>query len=289
MTSIIFYLQLARAPAVFTAISNILASQLIIEQGLVNWFNLIALSCSSSLIYIAGMVLNDCFDIEVDRRERPSRPLPSGQIPLLQAWLIGWFCLIAGLLISAILSLTTLIIAILLATAVLLYDGLLKNTGVGPLVMGSCRYLNWLLGLSTVTLTFESYLIALPIFTYVISLTYLSRAEISADKRSALLVCIFGVLATSTIIGFLILNDILKHDWAIVLLLPALFFVLFRLIKTYMSFTPGNIQQTMKMLIMGIIPLDTILVFAGGPWWGGLFVILLIIPGRMLAKKIYIT
>ena len=42
--------------------------------------HLFALMVSSGLLYVAGIVLNDYFDIEIDKRERPSRPLPSGNI-----------------------------------------------------------------------------------------------------------------------------------------------------------------------------------------------------------------
>ena len=31
-------------------------------------------------IYAAGIVLNDVFDYEIDRVERPGRPLPSGRV-----------------------------------------------------------------------------------------------------------------------------------------------------------------------------------------------------------------
>ena len=40
------------------------------------------LAAASALLYSAGMVLNDVFDVELDRQEQPYRPLPSGRIPL---------------------------------------------------------------------------------------------------------------------------------------------------------------------------------------------------------------
>ena len=33
-----------------------------------------------ALFYTAGMILNDVLDDDVDRRERPERPLPSGAV-----------------------------------------------------------------------------------------------------------------------------------------------------------------------------------------------------------------
>ncbi|MEM6648301.1 MAG: UbiA family prenyltransferase, partial [Bacteroidota bacterium] len=53
--------------------------------------------------YTAGMVLNDVLDLEIDRRERPSRPLPSGQVSLQAAWTITVVLFAAG---SAMLAVT---------------------------------------------------------------------------------------------------------------------------------------------------------------------------------------
>lgn len=40
------------------------------------------LIAASAALYLAGMVLNNVFDIELDRDEQPYRPLPSGRISL---------------------------------------------------------------------------------------------------------------------------------------------------------------------------------------------------------------
>ena len=50
-----------------------------------------------------------------------------------------------------------------------------------------------------------------------------------------------------------------------------------------------TIQANVKLMLLGVILLDAIIVLAAGPWWGGLLIPLLLIPGRMLARAIYIT
>ena len=50
----------------------------------------------SALMYMAGMVLNDVFDVEVDRVERPERPLPSGRIAVGWARWLGFEMLFVG-------------------------------------------------------------------------------------------------------------------------------------------------------------------------------------------------
>ena len=47
-------------------------------------------------LYAAGMVLNDVCDVELDRRERPERPLPSGDVSVAAAALAGVALLAAG-------------------------------------------------------------------------------------------------------------------------------------------------------------------------------------------------
>src|SRR5690606_7494264 len=77
------YLRLIRAPAVFTAISNIVAAHLVAASGVIEWGSLAALVLASCALLAAGMVLNDCFDQYVDARTHPKRPLPSRAVPAL--------------------------------------------------------------------------------------------------------------------------------------------------------------------------------------------------------------
>ena len=113
------------------------------------------LIAASSLLYIAGVVLNDVFDLEIDRRERPERPMPSGRVSLDAARRLGWRLLVLGVALGtgAVFFTGQLrpgVVAALLATVILLYDAWLKRTPLGPLAMGACRMLNVLLGMSAV-------------------------------------------------------------------------------------------------------------------------------------------
>jgi len=282
------WLQLMRLPALFTAWSNILAAQLIVSGGALDWRALLLLIGASSGLYLAGMVLNDCFDIEVDRAERPNRPLPSGRIARRPAWLLGWGLLLAGCGLAALAGPRSLAIALPLALLIGAYDGWLKRYPVGALAMGGCRYLNWLLGLSVAPLTPLSWLLPLPILLYVGALTVLGSIEVHAERRAPVGIALAGLAASAIALLLLTLGP-LPQRWA---LLPAaaLFGLLgWRLMALFEQLTPQRIQQMMKLLLLGIIPLDALLVAAGGPWWGALPVLLLLLPGRLLAGRIYIT
>src|SRR5262245_831890 len=57
----------------------------------------LAISC----FYVGGMYLNDAFDREYDARERPERPIPSGQVRAATVFAIGFGLLALGVLIVA--------------------------------------------------------------------------------------------------------------------------------------------------------------------------------------------
>ena len=84
---------LIRPANIITAISDILAGSAIagyfIEFYTPSISKLILLLLSTSCLYAGGIVFNDIFDINIDRSERPERPLPKGQISLKNAQIFG--------------------------------------------------------------------------------------------------------------------------------------------------------------------------------------------------------
>jgi len=277
-------LQLVRAPAVPTAISNILAAHLIATQGEPIWADLLALMAASALLYMGGMALNDSFDADEDARDRPQRPIPSGRLSLMYSGSLGILMLTGGLAMATLAGTSAALIAGVLALLILLYNSYAKHTVAGPLVMGSCRYGNWLLGLSPFALSTWGYALALPIFLYVVSLTVLSRVETTAIKRGPILVCGGGiVLVAATIIGLWAMGWFV-HDWALALVISGAALALWRLRETWNDFTPSKIQKMVGVLVMGVIPLDSAMVFLAGPWWGGFVIMSLWFPGRWLGR-----
>jgi len=285
------YLQLMRAPAVFTAMSNIFAAHLILTQGEIIWPDLLLLLAATAALYSGGMVLNDWFDYDVDILERPDRPLPSGRISRQHALLFGGFLLLSGILLAALAGTLSLTLAIAITILVLIYNGILKGSFAGGLAMGGCRYLNWLLGFSLLPLTEQSLLIPVPVFLYIMAITLLSREEESAKNRSVVILsAIIIIMAALTIIGMAQVTAYGNTaSWKIILIVIGSGFICYRLWLTYRNFSPANIQASMKLLIFAIIPLDTLLVIVYGPSWWALAVLLLLLPGKLLARIMYIT
>lgn len=278
-----------RAPAVFTAISNILAAHLIVTNGNIQWLNLTILMLASAALYLAGMILNDCFDYQEDARERPNRPLPAGRIALKTAWSLGWLLLGSGVILASLVGFQQLTIAIVLSAFIIIYNGYAKQTLIGTTVMGGCRYLNWLLGLSVLPLQSTQFILALPIFIYVAALTLLSIDETSATKKNYLVFSFIIMLLGSFLLLFIQLAITKSTLVGPIVLLGLFMLIANRMLKTYQNFTPAQIQKTIKFLVMGIIPLDALLVLSSNHFLGAVVVLSLLAPSWLLARSIRVT
>ncbi len=106
-----------------------------------------ALAGASVLLYWAGMAANDWADRDLDAKERPERPIPSGRIAPGQALAVAAGLTVAGVAVArAAGGRRALTVAVPLAAAVWAYDVKAKNTAAGPAVMAACRGLDVLLG-----------------------------------------------------------------------------------------------------------------------------------------------
>ena len=95
-----------------------------------------------------SMVANDYYDIEVDRVNQPTRPLPSGAVSKREAAAIAGLTLVVGLAAAlATLSLAAVLIAGLYALLAWLYDYRVKKYGlVGNLIVASSLAIPFIYG-----------------------------------------------------------------------------------------------------------------------------------------------
>src|SRR5262245_34117472 len=128
MQILLGWLQLCRLAAVFTAMADIFLGYLLTHEGLDPTWEFSLLLGASSCLYLAGMVFNDVFDREIDARERPKRPMPSGRVSTRAAVIFGAILIAGGVALAASAGINSLIVAGLLTAAIFVYDGLLKST-----------------------------------------------------------------------------------------------------------------------------------------------------------------
>ena len=88
-------LVLGRVSNLPTVWSNCLAGWWLGGGG--NFGRLPFLFLGVSLLYTAGMFLNDAFDEGFDRQRRAERPIPSGKISAPRVWLLGFGQLALGI------------------------------------------------------------------------------------------------------------------------------------------------------------------------------------------------
>lgn len=282
------YLQLVRAPALFTSFSNIAAAHLVATGGQVQWQALLLLCAASGALLAAGMALNDCFDLAVDRNERPQRPLPSGQVPVRAAWGLGFGLLVAGVALASAVGVRSFAAAGGLALAILLYDGLLKSGPLGPFAMGLCRYLNWMLGLSVAAWSASAFLLPVPVFFFICAITYLSRTEAGPGNRRLIAVAmVFLALAALSFVALSVTGRY-SASWVLWAALAAAAIAGRIVVAAYREFSPAKVQGAVGALLFGIIPLDVLIALGNGIWWSPAL-LLLMIPAKWLGRRLYVT
>ncbi|MCB1755421.1 MAG: UbiA family prenyltransferase [Gammaproteobacteria bacterium] len=282
-------LQLVRLPAGFSAISNVLAAHLIVTAGAIQAWDLLLSLIASMCLYFAGMGLNDCFDFHEDRANRSNRPLPSGQLTLGIGWAVSLGLLLSGLLVALIIGFKTFLIALLLAAAILLYDSKhLADIHAGP-VMGACRYLNWLLAMSVVPFEASFLLIPVPLFFYVSGLTILSTAETGTHSRKPLYLAIaFFVLAFCSVLYLGWEQAAFGGLWLLALLPVSLYYAKV-LQPVWRNLRPETVQPAIGRLVMGVIIIDALILLVHGNLWWSVCILLLLLPGKYLARRLYVS
>lgn len=308
------YLILVRLPNVFTAPSNVLTGYLaaVVPAANADALQLFLLLLSSILLYIAGIVFNDYFDIELDKRERPYRPLPSGGITKKVALLIAIISLISANILAFTASMSSLAVCIIMSVMVIGYDYKLKNTFFGPIAMGIIRSLNIILGASPTLFvilipynhTNANFILAriifvsLSLFVYVLAISLLSRKEVVTGEelegkqsytqtRQIIIIPFLLVLAVILSISFAVFLGIFKMNLFVSLILfSAIMVITFKQTNYHNSLT---IQTAIKHMVISIIVLDSIFITGLTGSYYGLLTLILALPSIFLARKFYVT
>lgn len=196
MTTLRPWFRLFRLPNLLTVPGDPLAGFLLATAGKVEQNQLILLFSAmgaSFFLYLFGLAVNDIVDVEVDRVERPERPLPAGEITLSQARMAAIAAALSGLNVALFSGKSALIIAALLAATILLYNAKLKSIPViGALAMGICRGLSLLLGVAAAKpewfmqwpapVILPAVIATIGLMFYVATFTALARHETEQEK-----------------------------------------------------------------------------------------------------------
>ncbi len=188
------FFELIRLPATLTSPSDSMAGlalALTLQPQHLSNLLILKIMGISALVYAAGMICNDIFDVKIDMEQRRNRPIVSGNVSILLAW--SWAIGLQMLALMLALSISETCFDIAFSTIVLtyLYNGLFKDIKIiGPVFMGLCRSANFMIGASLVFQ--QTYMISTSPFyspwvlagqtgIYVFALTLLSKFETDQD------------------------------------------------------------------------------------------------------------
>ena len=163
------YFTLLRPSNFIITVASVFVSCLLAGGTSVNLAAMVIASVAAGLIGSGGMVVNDLFDVEIDRINKPSRPLPSGGVSLRSASFFYATLTGAGLLLNILLPPIDQWIAAGASVLIFLYSYKLKGTPlVGNIVVGGLTGLAFLYGGAAVGNTDRALMPAL--FAFLINL-----------------------------------------------------------------------------------------------------------------------
>ncbi len=229
-----------------------------------------------SLFYVAGMYLNDAFDAEIDRKERPDRPIPSGAIDLWTVYAASFAMFMVGLCLLAWVGFVAAngtggwpsLAGLVLITSIVVYDWHHKGNPFSPLIMGVCRMMVYVTAGLCFLVPPPAWLLlaAVLLFSYLIGLTYIAKQETLSEVdslRPALLFAppvLYGAYMIFVSVSFTMIISFL----GLIAVIGIAIWMLHRRL-------PGDIGLAVSVLIAGICLVDAIFLASAGEivlaWW----------------------
>ncbi|MBQ4914534.1 UbiA-like protein EboC [Maribacter sp. MMG018] len=261
---------------------NIEASAFFMERS----WNVLLLVFSSVFLYAGGVVFNDVFDAELDAVERPERAIPSGLISVPQAIVWGVLLMAVGLFLAYATSVPSGNLALVLVVAILVYDGVAKkHSFFGPLVMGICRGLNLLLGMSILS-QINPWWVALVPVLYIFAITLISRGEVHGNNKKHILISgiLYGIVIISITGTIFMFSDNLYISLPFIILFS---FLVFRpLLRAYKDNSPANIKKAVMAGVLSLVVMDACWTAGFSNWYIALGVLLLL-PLSLILSRIF--
>ncbi|MBT6788208.1 MAG: UbiA family prenyltransferase, partial [Verrucomicrobia bacterium] len=219
------------------------------------------LIAGATLLFLAGMFLNDAFDVQFDREHRPERPIPSGAISVKAVWVLGIGQLLLGLGCLVWMNTLAALCVLGLAASILLYDWLHKRTAWSPMIMGLCRLFLYLLAAATTTgsLDLTVVLCAFALWAYIVGLSNIARREATGGRVNSWPCWLLGLpLALTFALPYW--DGDSDVSWRGVVVAAALYalWTVRSLLFTFKSMMPQH-GRTVSGLLAGIVLFDFLL------------------------------
>jgi geranylgeranylglycerol-phosphate geranylgeranyltransferase len=211
MNAIRGYIQLTRPVNLLIAFGSIFIGGFV--TGTIHPISkLILASFSGTLIAAGANSINDYYDLEIDRINKPGRPLPSGQVKPLQAQYFSLILFALGVIAGSFIHLPAFIIAFSSSVLLYLYSFRLKRTILwGNLTVALLSGMAFIYGGLAVGRTREAAIVGIFSFFFHLSREIIKDIEDMKGDRSEGLITLplkYGIksalLLSSTVIVVLI-------------------------------------------------------------------------------------
>ena len=245
--------------------------------------NAALLVLSGAFLYGGGVALNDACDSELDRIERPERPIPSGRISTLSAFILACCFLAVGISLAFIYAPLTGMVACATVLFIAGYNFLAKKSAIaGPFIMGLCRSGSLLLGVAASSQALaEWWILGVIPLAYIAAITLICRGESNGENP-------FGKIAIALVLAVIILMGGLA--WQFSQLYAAPFLALFAACvlppfwRALQYPTPTSIRGAVKAGVLSLVILDSAIAGIFSDWLVALGVLALFPISRLLAR-----
>lgn len=122
------YFELTRPLNVLITFLSIAAACVLAGGTVALWLNILFASLAGALIAAGANTINDYFDVDIDRINKPHRPLPRGAVTPTEAWVLWLRLSLVGILLNVFLNSGALLIAVIAAVALYAYSAYFKRT-----------------------------------------------------------------------------------------------------------------------------------------------------------------
>ncbi|MES2458173.1 MAG: UbiA-like protein EboC [Bacteroidota bacterium] len=295
MNKLLGYLRLMRPANVVTSVADVVAG--IAISGYFLSFGLNAqllpaiLLCIATIgLYSGGIIYNDVFDAELDKVERPERPISSGLVSEQGAAIFGGVLFVIGIFAAGMYSPASQYLAAGIMIACLVYNKFLKHNAIlGPVNMGLCRGLNLLLGVSILPSTLHTwwYLAIVPII-YIAAITMISRGEVhGGSKKTLYFAAALYAVVIAALLTFAAING--QLPLTTVFVIPFLLMIFLPLIKAIQNPIGPNIGKAVKSGVIALILMNAAWASAFGAWHLAVFIVILLPISLLLSKAFAVT
>lgn len=255
---------------------TIVAGGFLSDPSAVHWAQILLAAAAGALIAGGGNAINDCFDLEIDRLNRPGRPLPSGALTLNQANALWVALSLTGVTLSYLLTPWNLYISVFWVLALYYYSRTLKRTVLaGNVTIGILTGMAFLFG---AVVTGEPSTALFPgIFAFLVNLTreLLKDVEdVEGDRnagamtlpvrygtRPALMMATLVVvmLISATFLPYLLSIYSISYLWIVLVVDAVLLFVIF---SWWRDESLSNLRRLSGILKLAML-VGLVAIFAG--------------------------